>query len=77
MILISLEKIESDFVELQRFTNLENKVDFKYHPDVVLKLKVDALTERNAFLENQRLEYIQLEDDLSVTRDILTQSEKR
>ncbi|KAL9928266.1 CENP-meta isoform 1-T1 [Glossina fuscipes fuscipes] len=74
---LTLEKIESDFVELQRFTNLENKIDFKYHPDAALKLKVDALTERNALLENQRLEYIQLKDDFSATRDDLTQSEKR
>uniref|UniRef100_A0A1A9W0R9 Kinesin motor domain-containing protein n=1 Tax=Glossina brevipalpis TaxID=37001 RepID=A0A1A9W0R9_9MUSC len=74
---LTLEKIESEFMELQKFTNIENKIDVKYHPEVVLKQKLETLTERNIILENQRLEYMLLKDEFSVTRNSLTESEKR
>lgn len=72
-----MAKVEHDLMELQSFTNLENKTDIQYDPDLALKQQVDTLRQRNTVLENERLEYLQLKDEFAVISNNLIESQKR
>ena len=74
---LSLAKVEHDLMELQSFTNLENKTEVKYDPDLALKQQVDTLRQRNTVLENERLEYLQLKDEFAITSNNLIESQRR
>lgn len=71
-----MEKVEHDLMELQSFTNLENKAEVKYDSDLALKQKIETLTQRNTVLENERLEYLQLKDEFEITSNNLTECQK-
>ncbi|KAI8125882.1 hypothetical protein FF38_07584 [Lucilia cuprina] len=73
----TLEKVEHDLLELQSFTNLENKAEVQHEPDLALKRKVETLSQRNAVLENERLEYLQLKDEIVITTENLSETQKR
>lgn len=75
-VLFRLEKVEHDLLELQSFTNLENKADVQHEPDLALKQKVETLSQRNTVLENERLEYLQLKDEIVITTENLTETQK-
>lgn len=73
----SLEKIEHDLLELQSFTNLENQIDVQHETDLSLKQMVNTLTNRISLLESERIEYIELKDEITITREHLSEYEKR
>lgn len=73
----SLEVVENDFLELQEFTNLENKADIQHDRDLALKQMVDSLTCRNVVLEKERLEYLEVKHDVDITKELLNKQEKR
>lgn len=72
-----LEKIEHDLLELQCYTDLENKTDVQHETLSALKQKVETLSQRNAALENERLEYIQSENEIVVITDNLNETRKQ
>lgn len=74
---LSLESVEQDLMELQSFTNLEDRYEVQHETDLSLKQMVNSLTNRISLLESERIEYIQLKDEITVTREHLTEYETK
>lgn len=64
-------------MDLQSFTNLENKVEVQHDIELALKLKVETLSQRNAVLEKERLEYLELKYEYDIAADNLAETQKR
>ncbi|XP_075152200.1 CENP-meta [Haematobia irritans] len=74
---LAMEKLENDFMELQSFTNLEKQLEVQHEPDLSLKQTVDLLMDRISILENERIEYIELKDEMAINREQLSEFETR
>ncbi|XP_061388628.1 centromere-associated protein E [Musca vetustissima] len=74
---LALKSIEQDLMELQSFTNLEDRCEVQHETDLSLKQMVNSLTNRISLLESERIEYIQLKDEITITREHLTEYETK
>lgn len=63
-------------MQLQEFTQLEKKLEIEHDGYKAIKQRVELVTERNVFLEHERLEYIELIDEHKATEQKLHECQK-